>query len=251
VKKFFLFLCLGFCSLRALIIEVSSIAAMDQYKEDGVLFLYDIDNTLVKLTQMLGSDQWFYHRYQTLVNEMDSKQEALDKALAEWTSIQYISKIHEVEEGSSAIIKAQQKQGVTLIGFTTRGLALSRCTTRQLKSIGIDFSHTAPTKDDMFFRNTQSIIFREGVLFTSGTHKGKTLCTFLEKLNIKPSKIVFINDKATHLSQVEEACEEMGIPFIGLRYNYLDEEVARFDSKIADKQFERFCKIMTDDEAAL
>ncbi|MCH9617499.1 MAG: hypothetical protein SP4CHLAM5_09270 [Chlamydiia bacterium] len=250
MKNLFLFLCLAMGSLRASVIEVSSIQSMNEYKEDGVLFLYDIDNTLIKLAQMAGSDQWFYHRLQTLVKEMDCKQEALDKALAEWTSIQYISKIYEVEEGSSEIIKAQQGEGITLIGFTTRGMALSRATTRQLNSIGIDFSHTAPTKDDLFFKNTQSIIFRQGVLFTAGTHKGNTLCTFLEKLNIKPSKIVFINDKETHLRQVEESCKEMGIAFIGLRYNYLDEEVAGFNPKIADKQFERFCKIMSDDEAA-
>lgn len=231
------------------IYEVSSIKEMDKYREEGVLFLYDIDNTLVTLDQMLGSDQWFVYRFNELIAEMNNTQEALDKALAEWTSVQYISKIHEVEKGSSQMIKSQQESGVMCIGFTTRGLTLSHCALSQLNSIGIDFTLSAPVKHDLLFLTSQSIIFRHGVLFTAGTHKGTTLIEFLNQMNFTPTKVVFINDKHKDLTQVEEGCNRLGIPFIGLRYNYLDEEVAAFDPEIAKLQGDKFFNIMSNEQA--
>ncbi len=237
------------CSLCADIYEVDSIKEMDKYKEEGVLFLYDIDNTLITLKQTLGTDQWFYYRFGQLKKVLGDDAKALERALSEWTSIQYISEIAEVEKGSSEIIKNQQNEGVCCIGFTTRGLTLSHCTLSQLNSIGIDFSKSAPSKEDLFFQTTQNIIFRHGVLFTSGTNKGKALAGFLSRIEFKPKKIVFINDKHTHLADVEKGCEELGIPFIGLRYNYLDAVVEGFNPKIADIQGKRLFTLLSDEEA--
>ncbi len=248
MKKMFLIMALA-STLFADIYEVSSIKEMDKYREEGVLFLYDIDNTLVTLDQMLGTDQWFCYRLNQLIAETKNTQEALDKALAEWTSIQYISKIHEVEKGSSEMIKSQQEEGMMCIGFTTRGLSLSHCAVSQLNSIGIDFTTTAPMKHDLLFLTSQSIIFRHGVLFTAGTHKGTALVEFLNQMNFTPKKIVFINDKHKDLAQVEEGCNTLGIPFIGLRYNYLDKVVAAFDPEIAKIQGDKFFNILSDAEA--
>ena len=248
MKKIFFLMAIA-STLFAAIYEVDSIKEMDKYREEGVLFLYDIDNTLVTLNQTLGTDQWFCYRFNQLLAEMDNIQDALDKALAEWTSIQYISKIHEVEKGSSEIIKSQQEDGIMCIGFTTRGLTLSHCAVSQLNSIGIDFTATAPVKHDLLFLTSQSIIFRHGVLFTAGTHKGTTLIEFLNQMNFSPKKIVFINDKHKDLAQVEEGCNILGIPFIGLRYNYLDNVVKAFDPEIAKLQWDKFFNILSDDEA--
>jgi len=228
------------------IYEVSTIAEMDKHKGEGVLFLYDIDNTLVRLERSFGCDQWFQYRFNQLQKQMDNRQEALDKALAEWTSIQYISKPQEVEAIGKDIIASQQREGVMLIGFTTRGLSLSRCTTMQLSTLGFDLSKTAPSKEELFFDNGQGVIFRKGVLFTAGTHKGKALFKFLDMLHVNPSKVVFINDKHQNLAEVEETCLERNMPFTGLRYGFLDEWVNSFNPKVADAQLKSFLDIPSD-----
>lgn len=145
------------------------------------------------------------------------------------------------------ICDLQEKYKV--IGFTTRGLALATRTVHQLKSIGIDLTTSALTEEEIFFQNGHGVIFRKGILFTSGTHKGKAFGKFLNILNITPKSVLFINDKASDLAQVEEYCLENNIPFIGLRYGYLDEKVKNFRADIADVQFTKFKHILSDHEA--
>lgn len=205
--KSLLFITLYASFLFSDIYEVNSIKEMDKYKGKNVLFLYDIDNTLFTLDQMLGTDQWFLYRVNQLKNEINNDQEALNKALAEWASVQLISNVREVEKGSSEVIKAQQEDGIICIGFTTRDLTMSNCTIRQLNSIGINFRITSPIKQDLFFVTSQSILFKDGVLFCSATHKGDVLIEFLHRINFIPKKIVFINDKYKHLASVEEGCK--------------------------------------------
>jgi len=63
--------------------------------------------------------------------------------------------------------------------------------------------------------------------------------------------VVFINDKATHLKDVGDAVECLGIPFIGLRYTYSDTRVNSYRPEIADIQWEKstFNRILSDEEA--
>ncbi|MCH9621499.1 MAG: hypothetical protein S4CHLAM20_09190 [Chlamydiia bacterium] len=245
MKNFMLIFCTAVSFLSAEIIESSTIADMDKYKEEGVLFLYDIDNTLVTLPQDLGTDQWFQERLKTNRSRIENKQKALDRTLNEWAAFQQLSKPIEVEPGSDKIIKAQQDDHIMMMGFTTRGVTMSRNTIIQLEELGIDFSRSALIDHDYLFVQGRSVIYRNGVLFTAATHKGTTLFSFLDKLGINPRKIVFINDKWDNLRAVEETCEKRKIPFIGLRYGYLDERVRAFDSAVTDKQINRFESILS------
>jgi hypothetical protein len=249
MKRVFIILCVAVSFLRAEIIESSKLSDMEKYRGEGVLFLYDIDNTLVRPVQTLGSDQWFNYRLKSNREQMEDKQEALEKTLVEWASIQSISKVQALDEGAQASIKRMQDSGAMMMGFTTRGVRMSSVTPYQLKQLGIDFSETALISHDHFFISGQSIVFRKGVLFTAATHKGRTLFTFLNNLNVKPSKVVFINDKFDNLSQVAETCKKKNIPFVGLRYDGSDEWVKTFNSQAVDVQLERYSSILSDAEA--
>ena len=233
----------------AVIIESSTIKDMDQYKKENTLFLYDIDNTLIKPTQTLGSDQWFYYRFKKVLLSEKNQKKALDKVLTEWTSIQHITQIEEVEKNSSQVIKSQQKDKIRMIGFTTRGASFAQITKQQLEAINVDFSHTSPVSQHHFFRDNKSILCQHGVLFTDGTHKGRTLFKFLDDLNLRPSQIVFINDKKSNLQEVKETCEKRKVNFVGLRFYYLDNWVNSFNPRVAQKQLEAYHKVLSDKEA--
>jgi hypothetical protein len=62
---------------------------------------------------------------------------------------------------------------------------------------------------------------------------------------------VFINDKKTHLKDVEGVVSPKGISFTGLRYSYSDQRVAKFNKDIADIQWNQstFHHILSDEEA--
>jgi hypothetical protein len=97
--------------------------------------------------------------------------------------------------------------------------------------------------------NHHGVLFHRGILFTSGTHKGMAMAKFLSQIGHMPKSIVFINDKRQNIEEVEVIAEKYGVPFIGLRYGYVDEKVNNFNEDVANLQFQHFGRIISDEEA--
>ncbi len=248
LKAFILFLAIS-STLFGKIIEVSHFEEIKEYAQPDTLLILDIDNTLITTAQEVGSDQWFSHRRKWYFEQQGcDQQEALERALAEWEAVQNVTKVKPVEPQIPEIVKQLQEHFVVM-GLTTRGLGLATRTIYQLLDIDIDLSSSAMTAEDIPLLNPRAILFRQGVLFTSGTHKGKALLKLFNQLDFYPKRIVFINDKSNNLREVEVACEERGIPFLGLRYGFLDAKVKAFRADIANMQFNYFKKILSDHEA--
>ncbi|MCH9610475.1 MAG: hypothetical protein S4CHLAM81_01190 [Chlamydiales bacterium] len=237
------------CSLFAEIIEVKHFSELPHYVNSETLVILDIDNTLLMPTQELGSDQWFRYRLDSYRKEGKTYPQALELALPEWEAVQNITDVAVVEMETPTIIEKLQEKNIPVIGLSTRGLALAMRTVQQLDSVGINLQVTAPSKEEIPLLNPHAILFRKGILFTAGTHKGKGLQKLLAKLDYKPKRILFINDKRGNLRQLEEGVNELKIPFTGLRYGYLDDKVRNFRSDIADLQLENFKMIVSDKDA--
>lgn len=235
--------------LQAEIFEIKNINALNKYIKPDMLVIFDIDNTLIEPIQELGTTQWFKHRIMEYRSYGFDKNVALEKALREWTAIQSITQVKVVEKETAEIIQNLQLEGFPIMGLTTRGLGLSTRTIEQLESVNIHLSETAPTQEEIFFMNERGVLFRGGTLFTAGTNKGNALIEFFNRLNYSPSSILFINDNASHLRSLEEACFQKDISFIGLRYGYLDEKVKNFRKQIAEVQFYFFGHILSDQAA--
>lgn len=235
--------------LHAEIIETQNITELRSHITQDTLVIFDIDNTIMAPVQQLGSDQWFHHRMDTHRATGKNKRDSLELALAEWMSVQNVTKMRLVEPECEQLIHSLQEEGYTVMGLTTRGLGLSTRTVYQLQSLNVTLAATAPVDHDIFFENGQGVLFRQGILFTAGSHKGKALDKFLQTTGIQPKRIVFINDKEDHLTPVDQFCQHAGIPFTGLRYGYLDEWVAGFRKDITAVQFVHFGHILSDEEA--
>lgn len=248
MKNIFFFFLLSF-PLQGAIKEVMEYQSFAEHAQPKTLLITDIDNTLIAPAQELGSDPWFRKRLTHYKNNGYGEQEALEKALVEWEGVQNITTVQLVEKTIPQILHSLQEKKFIIIGLTTRSLNLANRTIQQLQSVDIDLNLTAPSRDDIFLTTPHPILFRKGILFTSGSHKGVSLRKLLETLNYFPEKIVFINDKGSHLKPLEEECEKLGIEFIGLRYGYHDEKVKNFRPEIADVQFEKFSNILSDQEA--
>jgi len=240
------------------IVETMHFDTLKEYVDNETLIVLDIDNTLLETKQALGSDQWFYHHFKDYIAQGMSSEEALERALPEWEAIQNLTDVQLVEPGTAQTVAALQEKGYTVIGLTTRGLGMSKLAVQQLKKLGINLVTTAPTKEQVFFINEHEmypndphgVIFHQGILFTSGSHKGHAFSTLLEKLDLHPKKVVFINDKASHLKPVEEACVAKGIPFVGLRYGATDARVKGYNHEVGRLQWKAFGQILSDEVAA-
>ncbi len=237
-------------TLSAVILEADHFSELLNHLKPNTLVVLDIDDTILVPAQTLGSDVWFVHQLKKYLTT-NSPDDALDKALAEWEAIRHLTQMKVVEEGTPDIIKELQNKNITVMGLTTQGLALATRTVNQLRDVGVDLSLTAPSKEDHYFINKHGVLYRQGILFTSGTPKGTALTTLLNTIQFHPDHIVFINDKLTHLRDLESGFLGDNIAFTGLRYSYSDARVDSFDPRIANIQWERstFGRILSDEEA--
>lgn len=248
-------LCLLFIlttSLNALIVETSSFKEITSYTNEETLVLLDIDDTLLLPVQMLGSDEWFLRHMQDIENKGLTKHLALERCIADWEAIRHITKMRVVEEGTEQIVSKMQEEGVSIMALTTQGMALATRTVQQLADAGFNLLRTAPCADDFYIALAHhGVLYRKGVLFTSGTDKGAALFHFLDSIHYTPARIVFINDKASHLKEVENTALKRGVEFIGLRYAFADIHKAAFNYDIAKFQFTHssFDRILSDEEA--
>lgn len=240
------------CQIYGEIIETACFEEILKHADADSLILLDIDDTLLIPAQMLGTDIWFTKRLEQYQKQCADPSAALDKALGDWQAVRHLTDVKIVEEGTEKVIKLMQDRKWTVMGFTTQGLALTTRTIIQLNSLGINLSRTPPSDPDYYFINgSRGVIFRSGILFTSGSNKGDALVKFLNHISLRPKKIVFINDKASHLEDLEKGAASLNIPFIGLRYTYSDDRVANYQEEIAQIQWERssFSHILSDEEA--
>lgn len=240
-----------FTTLLGQIIETHHFSEIKKYIKPNSLVILDIDDTLLIPAQMLGTDVWFRHRIKQHEEKGLPPEEALYTAVAEWEAIRNITPIEIVEKGTDKVIEDIQKEQITVMGLTTQALTLTRQTTRQLRFINIDLMKSAPYDQDLFFSNGLGVLYHKGILFTAGTPKGEALLKFLDAINKHYDHVVFINDKASHLTDVEVVLKAKNIDFIGLRYSYSDAKNSQFRKEIADIQWKHSSlgRILSDKEA--
>lgn len=235
------------------IFETPHFDEIQQYVNPNTLVIVDIDDTLLIPVQTLGTDVWFCSRLSHHSKTQSDYALALDRALAEWEAVRHLTNVKIVEEGTQTILRHMQSQGVVIMGLTTQGLALATRTHMQLKSLGIELSLTPPSQDDFYFINgPHGVLYSHGILFTAGTSKGTALVKLLDQMNFHPDRVVFINDKLSHLKDLEKSVVMRNIEFIGLRYSFSDDRVANYSQEIADIQWDQssFGRILSDSEAA-
>ncbi|MDR3623554.1 MAG: DUF2608 domain-containing protein [Chlamydiales bacterium] len=117
-----------------------------------------------------------------------------------------------------------------------------------LKQFDIDFSKSFSTKqiyfDNIEKKETEYSLFKDGVLFLGDekTTKGALLVQFLKKVQWTPKKVIFIDDKMSHLTSVEAALNKAKIPFQGYQYKGADKLPGKLDEQIAEVQFSHLRK---------
>lgn len=253
----FFFILLSSCMstfLSGAIYEIKHFDEIETYVDKDTLLLLDIDDTLLSPCQMLGGDQWFRHRLEKHLEEHMNFTKALELAVAEWVAVRHMTQMELVEEGINTSLKRLQKRGFFVMGLTAQGCALSHRTVEHLRHHDIDLSIASPLTTPYYYEDQdQGILFRKGILFTSGTPKGRALIHLLEHFSWQPKKIVFVDDRESNLVDVEQAALDKTIDFIGLRYGYADGRKEQFDPSLADIQLKHslFHSILSDEEALI
>jgi len=246
--KKMIFLCLFSINfLYSQVLEIKNIKDIKKHLNKYDLVLFDLDNTIMEPVQEIGSDQWFNYILKKHENCGLDKAAALKESLKDWYEVQAITKVKLVEDEIRDILENIQNKKTYLMGLTTRDHSFSLAAIKQLDSLKIDLSKTAPAKKNIYFEN--GVLYKKGILFAKGIEKGAVLEQFLKKIKFKPKSVVFIDDKLKHLNEVEKFCEKLKIKFLGIRYGYLDEKVKNLSSIICDIQHKNLKNILSDEDA--
>ncbi len=220
--------------------EIKSMKEILKEVDSQTLLVFDLDNTLMEPLQSLGSDQWYYYiikKYKEVDKLTD--QEAYDKSDKVWNQSQWLVQVKAVESFTPDLIRKLQKKKVKMMGLTARTYDLSEITLKQLSSIGINLGNSVSSQD-MKFKLKDTAHYKDGIVF-QGEHnsKGDVFVEFLKRVNLKPKKVVFVDDKQKHVNSMEKALGEAKIKYVGFRYGAADERVERFNKDFED--YDLFC----------
>jgi hypothetical protein len=223
--------------------ETTEIQHILQHFKPGAWLVTDLDDTLMEVEQMLGSDQWFeaymkmmFARYK---DETDGVQRAVKETVDLYNQVHRHSKAKPVEEHTQLTLDSIHEKH-PVVAITARGFEIHEATTRQLSSIGVDFKRGHFEDMSIWLTDDETIKAHHGVIYTSGTDKGKCFKSFVEKTAHKPECIIFVDDKLKHVEAMRRICEEMGIEFIGFHYTRLSHKVAALDLEVTNIQLEQF-----------
>ncbi len=172
-----------------------------------------------------------------------------------------------IEPGTTdRLIRALQKRGVRVIAETAMpagvfGVIPSTRILRfeKLQKVGIDFSSAFPQEQIVFDRLNSELgdypMFYKGILLTNGKNdKGPVLGEFLDRIGWRPSKVLFFDDRRTHVESVGLEMGKRRIPYQGYWYRAAEKlPLAKFDRGIGQVQLQYILEhdeFLTAEEAA-
>lgn len=238
-----------------------------EFGGERVLVVMDIDNTLLAMDRDLGSDQWFEWQEYLLDAEPNSPQLVGDdfgELLAAQGLLFAAYSMHPPEPEQPAQVAEMQKRGIDTLVLTSRGEDYRASTLRELKRAGYDFAKSAPAirlferhagkryetgsrfvpydlgapenfgltaRDAELYSlpvEPREVSYADGVLMTSGQHKGAMMLVFLHLVLQEYDAVVYVDDHVRHVSRVYDALSRRGIEVTTFRYTHEDDRVKRF-----------------------
>lgn len=232
-----------FFALTSLFAEVRSASNLDPIYEEvlqcssDTLFLIDIGGTLLvhkdpvlHISHEKWKARWFEKHCPNLT---------LEEKMPLICAVELNENCWRLPDAWPDLIEKSQTRQIKTLAFTKCLIHPSMNDLRldRLKSFGLNFHddlNELPHQNDSF-------IYTNGVIQTSQKLKGPVLKEVLSKLNERPVKVVFVDDRLEQVQSVEETCMEMNIPFVGFQYTAF-EEPPLLDEAIAHKQLETLVK---------
>lgn len=237
---------------EAKIIETVTVDNIIPLIDRDTWLLVDLDNTTFEGKQALGHTEWFYDKAHAKMRSGMTLEEATRECYPEWIEVQKVCPVKPVEAAFIPALMLLQQQGIVIMGLTHRQPSLVDSTLRQVNSLGLNFFDSAPVKTTFVVPSETPTMYVQGILFTGEFNKkGEIFVRFLSIINQKPKKIVFIDDKRSHVEEVEMALKNQGIEYIGIHYTATEHVEKVYFPEIAEFQHKFLNKILSNEGALL
>jgi FMN phosphatase YigB (HAD superfamily) len=171
------------------------------------LVLFDMQDTLVRSV---------FYKFDTAVQETLSAH--LQPLIGHIMEVKWLF-VKPIEAVAGSIIRTLEERGA-LVGVLTGNhhLELSHIF-YQLAVAGISLPRFWDTVPKLYFTGIQSCAFADrGVISTGSNKKSEILLQFLERMQLRPKRIIFVDNSLACLQDVEQAALQLQVPFVGLWY---------------------------------
>ena len=221
---------------QATVIESNRYADVLAYMNAETLLVTDLDNTVIRPIQTIGSDQWGVHIMNKLRAAGVEEHLVVDAGVAMFSAVQMKSQVKLVESSTADVLKQARSKGAQILGLTARPLYLSERTLDQLQSVG--FPKALPES----FEVARGAKYVNGIVFVGESNKGEILKQVLkDRAQYKHvRRVVFIDDKPRHAQNVDKALLDSSYEVISIRYGAADAWVQSYDQKKADEEWKTF-----------
>lgn len=247
--RFIALLFLGFYA-SAGIVEISNIKDILNYLDinQRSIVVFDIDNTLLRPTTSLGSDEWFSSLVEenlVINHEIKLKNSkdvisAVNKSLPLYFHVNSKIDLIPTELDLSKDVRDIESCCGHTICLTARSLKMVDITLKQLEKNGLVFKVPELSSQDLIMKFNYPCTYKEGVLFCGNNDKGKILLFFLDNINYIPEHIIFVDDKIKNIKSVEKASISRGLKFTGFLYTGCEKFVKSFNKDLVNKELEKF-----------
>lgn len=235
-------------NLSSLILEAPNLALVEceiQKLDENALVVLDVDYTLIVPDDLIlgPCGEAFFQEY--------VRKALLTPDLIELlgSKISLQSKVSLVDEKILDILNQLKQRKIKTIALTAIptgvwGLIpnVEEWRVKQVAALGIDFGWSFPSLDSFYFEGfsgkRSSPVFKEGILGTAKYPKGEVLIAFLQKIDFKPSKIIFVDDRMVYIQSVETELQKAGIPSISFYYTAAFNRLCRLDHAVAQFQLD-------------
>lgn len=234
-------------------LETNSLISVLDYVKEDTLFIVDIDNTLIESSQHVGSIQWGDYLAEEYAKEGGKTYEEVDYFVSDyWCRVQPYIKVRCVDQNTPELFKKLHEKGITVLGLTARRPNEIDYTLQQLASVDIEMTQQILNtfRLDLSFQDGEPCLYDKGILFCTPAHKkSAVLKAFLNQIGYLPKRIIFIDDKLSHVVDLERFAKELDAEYLGIRFSGADGRVKTFNPEVANLQYE-FLPALISDEVA-
>lgn len=259
-----------FCgSAWALVVPVQDLISFEQELsrlDENALVLLDVDYTLIVPKDKIlrnSNKQLLQQLSREILNNPKIMPE--DKYAEDYLSstVLFTAKHTLIDPQSVSLVKSIQKKGIKIIALTAASTgvygvipSMEDWRIDDLRGLGFDFTLAFPKFKIVTFPEYNDVdsppLFKEGVLFSGGYPKGHVLKTFLNKIQWKPKKVIFIDDNMSFIRSVEMAMTAAGIEFLGFHYKAAANLPCKVNIEVAELQIRTLAQHglwLSDDQA--
>lgn len=205
--------------------------------DSQTLVIFDIDNTLIRQEQMIGTHQWGDYMKARAIKNGASVEDAGKLQHQVFGEVQDKLNVVPVEKYVLSMLKYLKDHKIPNFALTARAPVLKSISLEQIKILQHSFKESFPAQINPAALGEH---LTDGVIFSGEVPKGELLKRIIENSKVKPKKIVFFDDRRYNLDSIEQSFQGSNIELMSLRYGAADAVVQSFNPIIADLEYSLF-----------